>query len=559
MLRTRWLVPGVVMLGAAVTVAASLVNWYVAESVADDRLETVADSLGERLEQELDRAVDLASAIAVGLPPRGELDSDAWQQIMADLDVAGRHPAVFGNSYNQRVARVGLDGWIAERVAEDEEFELRSDAGGPTLQVIRYAWPLPATAPSVGLDVLMSPLISDAFTRADATGEPTFSSAFQSSSLPEGAAATALVMAVEGRDSHVILLLAGDTLLSALEPLPAAVGVALLEPGSEAFPVLATLPGPGGEVAVGADGSLAEHQRTHRVPVGPPYPGWELAVIAAPGLVPPMYGAGPWIALVLGAMITALAGVTVHSLRSRERLAARRVEEATTELAAANLALVGADRHKDAFLASVSHELRTPLTAIAGFLETLRRIPPDQLPTAMLLDALERNTRRLLTLVDDLLLLASLDAGAARVQAESVTLAQEVPALVADLGVDPAACRFDLPDGLVARVDRRHLERIVTNLVMNALRHGEPPISIRAAEDDASVVMAVADNGAGLHPADGERVFDRFARGRDADQSTGTGLGLAVVRELAEANGGEIAYRFCEDGPCFVLTLPRSR
>jgi hypothetical protein len=366
---------GVVALGAALTVTSATLNGYVAQTAVDERLEATARSLAGSIEMELDRAVDLATAIAVGLRSREDLDNLAWQEIMAGLRVAERHPVVVGTSYNQRVARDDLEGWITARVAEDEGFELRLDAGGPTLQVNRYTWPLPTTAPSVGRDVLVSEGNRDAFARVEATGGPTFASAFQSPSLPEGAAATAVLLPVEGRDSHVIVGLGADTLLSGLQPLPAAVTVALLEPGNEAFPVLATLPGPDGEVAAGPDGALTEERRTYRVQVGPEHPGWVLAVTEAPGLVDPLYDAGPWIALIIGSIITALAGVTVHTLTSREELAARRVEEATAQLTAANAALVEADRHKDAFIASISHELRTPLTAIAGFLETLRRIP----------------------------------------------------------------------------------------------------------------------------------------------------------------------------------------
>ena len=360
MLRTRWLVPGVVALGATLTVVLTALNHYAASNSAQQRLEVVAASVAETLEEELERAVDLATAIAVAVPPPAALDDAAWQRIMTDLGVADRHPAVFGSSYNERVAREDLDRWLAERRAEDPGFALRTDAGEPTLQLIRYAWPRLGLAPSLGVDVLVSAENRAAFTRAEATGEPTYTAAFQSRSLPDGEAATALLLPVEGHDSSVSLLLAGDTLLSALEPLPAAVTVAFLEPDNETFPVVATLPGPDGEVAVTADGSIDDNRRTIRLPIGPEQPGWELAVSEAPGLVPALTAAGPWLALAIGVVITALAGVTTHTLTSRERLAARRVEEATQELAAANAALLDADRHKDAFLASISHELRTP-------------------------------------------------------------------------------------------------------------------------------------------------------------------------------------------------------
>ena len=170
---------------------------------------------------------------------------------------------------------------------------------------------------------------------------------------------------------------------------------------------------------------------------------------------------------------------------------------------------------------------------------------------------MERNTQRLRTLVDDLLLLASLDAGAAAARPEPVALARALPTLVDDLGFDPTDCRIELEEPLHAHVDPHHLERIVSNLVHNALHHGSAPVHIRGREAGSHVVVTVADSGSGLDPMETERVFDRFTRGRGAEQSTGTGLGLAVVRELAVANGGEITYRRCEDGPCFELTLPR--
>lgn len=556
MQRARWLVPTVVAVLALATVAAVVTSWWLLERNRTQRLELVTGSIAEGVELELDRLTDLARAIAMSLPPREDLTNEVWQQIMNDLDVNRRHSAVFGTSFNERVERAHLDAWTAQRATEGDGFSLRIDAGGPQLRVIRYAYPLPANAPSVGLDVLTSPENQQVIDLANRTRSPSFAPAFQSSSIPEGEAATALYLPVEDGDAHVVVAVSGPQLLAALEPLPAEVTVALIEPTSDIFPVVATLPADGPSAA--ADAADHDDRRMRRVHVGPASPGWELAVAESAGFVPVVNLAAPWLALLIGSVITVLAGSTAHVLVTREQLAAARVEAATTQLATANAELVRADQHKDAFIASVSHELRTPLTAIAGFLETLRRIPPAQLPTDSLLAPMERNTARLRTLVDDLLLLASLDAGGMVTQPEPLVLARVVPDVLDDLGVDEADRRYTLPDELMVQVDAGHLERIVANLVTNALHHGAAPIHIRATAKGDMIALVVADTGEGIHPSETEQVFDRFARGRGAERSTGTGLGLAVVRELAVANGGAVDYRRCEEGPCFEVTLPRT-
>ena len=560
MQRARWLVSTVVAVLVLATVAAAVTSWWLVERNRTQRLELVTGSIAEGVELELDRLSDLASAIAVGLPPREGLTGEGWQQVMDALDITGRHPAVFSTVFNERVDRAHLDTWTAQRVAEGDGFSLRTDAGGPQLRVIRYAYPLPASAPSVGVDVLISPENEQVIDRTNRTGIPGFAPAFQSSSLPEGEAATALYLPIDDGDTHVVVGVSGTRLLAALEPLPAAVTVALLEPTSDAFPVVAALPADAPSAAADRD-----DPRTRRVGVGPEAPGWELAVTESAGFVPLVNLAAPWLALLIGSVITALAGLTAYVLVNREQLAAARVEAATTQLADANrqlaevnAELVRADQHKDAFIASVSHELRTPLTAIAGFLETLRRIPPTQLPTDTLLAPMERNTARLRMLVDDLLLLASLDAGGMVTQPEPLVLARVVPELLNDLGVDDAECRYTLPDDLVVQVDAGHLERIVANLVTNALHHGAAPIHISATAKGDTVMLVVADTGEGIDPSETEQVFDRFTRGRGAERSTGTGLGLAVVRELAVVNGGGVDYRRCDEGPCFEVTLPRA-
>ena len=566
---TRWLVAMVAIILGALTLAGTAVVWVTFERNRIDRLDLASAALVELFEVELERLIDLGTAVAVALPPSDELSNDTWQALMDDLRLLERYPAVLGNSYNARVPRDELDQWVADRTAEGDGFALRRDTGGEELRVIRYAFPQPMTAPSVGVDVLGSPENREALERVTATGRPALTPAFQISSLPEGEPGAALYLPLSDPSHNgaaIAIALSGPVFLEALEPLPADVTVTLIDPTSSAFEVVGQLPG-----STGPTPSEAGPARTTRtVGVGPDHPGWQLAITQNPGFESPLARFGPGLVLLLGGFITALAAALTHTLAAREEEARQRVAEATDALAGANLRLSAtnvelaavnaelrdADRHKDDFLASVSHELRTPLTAIMGFLESMRRLPAAALDTEAFLAPMERNALRLRTLVDDLLMLASLDAGALEVRSERLLLAEVIPELLDDLlGVGVGDLDIELPPALAVRADRRHLDRIVTNLVTNALRHGLPPVEVRAHPRDGVVVLTVADHGHGVVEGETGTLFERFSRGRTAERSTGTGLGLALVRELVEINGGRVRYVEDDDGHRFEVEL----
>ncbi len=229
--------------------------------------------------------------------------------------------------------------------------------------------------------------------------------------------------------------------------------------------------------------------------------------------------------------------------------------------AARALELEQADATRTAILTTASHDLRTPLAAIRAAVDGLRHdhllAPEDRVA---LTRTVEVSTGRLERLVGNLLDLSRLRAGAVRAQLVPVSLDEILP-----LALDGLADRvqLDLPESLpLAWTDAVLLERVVANLASNAARHAGPgarPLVAARAGDDA-LVVTVVDDGPGIAPADRERVFQAFERlGAGADHPAGMGLGLAVVRGLAEAIDAEVSLRDTEGGGLTaVVRVPRA-
>lgn len=205
------------------------------------------------------------------------------------------------------------------------------------------------------------------------------------------------------------------------------------------------------------------------------------------------------------------------------------------------------DQLKDELVATVSHELRTPLSAVSSYLELLiedeAALPEEQ---QALVTAAARGVRRLTRLVDDLLVLARLEARSLPVEQVEVDVADAILQAVDHVrrGNPTAAevtIRSDVQPGPAWTGDRLRLEQIVTNLLVNAVRFADSSVECRAAADEASWVVEVADDGAGVAEADAERIFERFARGSGGREApAGAGLGLPISVRLAERLGGSL-------------------
>ena len=303
-----------------------------------------------------------------------------------------------------------------------------------------------------------------------------------------------------------------------------------------------------------------------------------------------MLGGGVGLAM----LVAAVSGLVARQVVRPVRLAARTAEQFAAGRLEARMSVRGEDeiarlgeafnematslqqkirqlqelsRLQHRFVSDVSHELRTPLTTVrmaADLMHEARAdFPPEVARSAELLQA---ELDRFEALLVDLLEISRLDAGAVVLDAEPVDLAALVERVVEALS--PLAARrgsdvvVRVPPAapVIVEADGRRLERIVRNLVVNAVEHGEGlPIEVTVEGSADAAAVLVRDHGVGLRPGDASRVFSRFWRGdaSRARQTGGTGLGLSIAIEDARLHGGWLqAWGEPGRGSAFRLTLP---
>ncbi|MFD0056100.1 MtrAB system histidine kinase MtrB [Streptomyces sp. NPDC127168] len=220
------------------------------------------------------------------------------------------------------------------------------------------------------------------------------------------------------------------------------------------------------------------------------------------------------------------------------------------------------------FVSDVSHELRTPLTTVRMAADVIHDARVDFDPvTARSAELLADQLDRFETLLADLLEISRFDAGAAALEAEPIDLREVVRRVVS--GAEPLAERKGTPirvvgdqQPVVAEADARRVERVLRNLVVNAVEHGEGrDVVVKLAAAGGAVAVGVRDYGVGLKPGEATRVFSRFWRADPARARTtgGTGLGLSIALEDARLHGGWLqAWGEPGGGSQFRLTLPRT-
>lgn len=214
------------------------------------------------------------------------------------------------------------------------------------------------------------------------------------------------------------------------------------------------------------------------------------------------------------------------------------------------------------FVADASHELRTPLTAIRGYAELAGRNPDDLDAVRHALGRVHSESTRMTSLVDDLLLLARLDAGRP-LGHEPVDLSQLAIDAVSDARVAGPHHQWQLdlpPDPVLAVGDSARLHQVLANLLANARSHTPPGTTVTTTlrAEPSAVVLTVADNGEGIPPELQSEIFGRFVRGeRSRSRTAGsTGLGLAIVSAVVAAHRGVVGVTSTPGHTVFTVRLP---
>jgi two-component system sensor histidine kinase KdpD len=220
------------------------------------------------------------------------------------------------------------------------------------------------------------------------------------------------------------------------------------------------------------------------------------------------------------------------------------------------------DTVKTAILRTVSHDLRSPLTAIRVAAESLAsgslELAADD--RHALLDTVRIEIERLERVVQNLLDLSRLEAGAVQPKPELVALDSLIAASLAELGADERRVTVSLPSDVpVIQADAAQIERCLVNVLENALKFSPPgaPVHIRVTSTRKEVIVRVIDQGPGLGAEDIDQVFEPFRQVAFAGEAMGTGLGLAIAKGFAEANGGRVWVESrLGQGASFALAFP---
>jgi two-component system, OmpR family, sensor kinase len=214
-----------------------------------------------------------------------------------------------------------------------------------------------------------------------------------------------------------------------------------------------------------------------------------------------------------------------------------------------------------AFVADAGHELRTPLSILKLELDLALSSDSSREELQARLRSVAEEVDRLAKLAQDLLVIARAEQGRVPIEKRRVDVRQLLDAVAARFagpaGGEGRLVRAEGADGLAAEADRARLEQALTNMVANALRHGDGAVVLRARQHDGSVELHVLDEGKGFEPSFLPHAFERFSRADPARARGGAGLGLAIVQVIAEAHGGRAYSANREGGGADVwLSLP---
>ena len=274
----------------------------------------------------------------------------------------------------------------------------------------------------------------------------------------------------------------------------------------------------------------------------------------------------------VGLMLLMLAARFGQRLRERKLLAQQRVlaeqvAERTAEVRAQAREIRQISDARARFFANVSHELRTPLTLTRGPLQELARISGQNLDdeSKQYLEVALRNSEAMQSLIGQILDLQRLDAGRMPLKLAPLDLSLIVRGIVDRFAVQARLRRIELDcegadKSMQLVCDQAHIDTMLSNLLSNAIKFTPEGgrVTVRLTRSEEHAELAVTDTGPGIDPADHQAIFERYRQGQQTSASSpGTGIGLALVRELAELHGGQVVVESEPgQGACFKLRIP---
>lgn len=219
------------------------------------------------------------------------------------------------------------------------------------------------------------------------------------------------------------------------------------------------------------------------------------------------------------------------------------------------------EEQRDVLVSTISHELRTPLTAIGGFVEILDEegasFTEDQ---RAMLAIIHQQTDYMARIVSDLIMLAKGSVGDLALDVRPTRVIDLAMAAIHATGLPSGGVEVSCEPDLVAYVDASRMQQVLVNLLTNAARYGGNRQLLRVVADGSDITFEVHDNGSGIPRRHEVRIWDRFDRGPNRLNAAvpGSGIGLAIVRAIAEAHGGVASYSDSDDlgGACFTVFLP---
>jgi len=276
---------------------------------------------------------------------------------------------------------------------------------------------------------------------------------------------------------------------------------------------------------------------------------------------------------VLASLVFAFIRFRTYRLRHEKIRLEQEVENRTLEISRKNQQIIEMENLRTRFFTDISHEIRTPLTLITGPLENLIQEEEQTEKSLKWLNAIKRNSQRLLQLVNQLLDIARLDAKQMKLVLEYSDVLKHLRILANGYHslaeVSHIRLVLDIPDNeMIQWIDRDKVEKVSANLLTNALKytpeHGVVTFRVRIltrtpySMEQPAIRILVADNGPGIPDQEKSKVFDRFFRSEKADTAAGgTGVGLSVTRDMLDLMHGDITLKSMEGkGSVFAVTIP---